>query len=191
MKKIVLLLLITALSLFASTDIEQAYAKEFAFLKAQKNMLQKRLVEVKKSNKEKIKLAKQDIEALQANILKKDTKSQMLNDTLFKAQQNLESIQDDTSLIEAVVAQGTSTLKPYKIDVNVQKENYPATLKEIFSQTLSLTKELSSLRVNDGSFYLKDGSLKKAKIIKVGNIATYGVSDTVSGALVQAGDKKF
>ena len=191
MKKIVLLLLVTALSLMASTNIEEAYSKEFAFLKAQKNMLQKRLIQVKSSNKQKIKLAKRDIEALQADILKKDTKSQMLNDTLFKAQQNLESIQDDTSLIEAVVAQGTSTLKPYKINVNIQKENYPATLKEIFSKTLSLTKELSSLRVNDGSFYLKDGSLKKAKIIKVGNIATYGVSDTVSGALVPAGDNKF
>jgi len=191
MKKIVLLLLVTALSLFASTNIEEAYAKEFAFLKAQKNMLQKRLVQVKNENAKKIRLAKRDIEALQADILKKDTKSQMLSDTLYKAQQNLESIHDDTSLIEAVVAQGTSTLKPYKIDVNVQKENYPATLKTIFSKTLTLTEELSSLRVNNGEFYLKDGSLKKAKIIKIGNIATYGVSDTVSGALVPAGDNKF
>ena len=191
MKKIVLLLLVTALSLMASTDIEQAYAKEFAFLKAQKNMLQKRLIQVKSTNKKRIKLAKEDIEALQADVLAKETKSQMLSDTLFKSQQNLESINDDTSLIEAVVAQGTSTLKPYKMNVNVQKENYPATLKEIFSKTLSLTEKLSSLKVSDGDFYLKDGSLKKAKIIQVGNIATYGISNTVSGALVPAGDNKF
>lgn len=191
MKKIALLLLVTALSLFASTDIEKAYAKEFAFLKAQKNMLQERLVEVKNTNKKKIQAAKHDIELLQAEVLAKDTKIQMLSDTLFKAQQNLESIHDDTSLVEAVVAQGTSTLKPYGIDINVQKNNYPETLKEIFTKTLAVTKELSSFRIIDGEFYLKDGSLKKAKIVKLGNIATYGVSDTVSGALVPAGDHKF
>jgi len=191
MKKIILILLVTALSLGASTNIEQAYAKEFAFLKAQKNMLQKRIVDVKSSNKSRLKAAKKDIQTLQGDILAKETKSQMLSDTLFKSQQNLETINDDTSLIQAVIAQGTSTLKPYKIDINIDKKNYPTTLKEVFSKTLTLTKELSSIKVTDGEFYLKDGSLKKAKLIKVGNIATFGVSDSASGALVPAGDNKF
>jgi len=84
-----------------------------------------------------------------------------------------------------------SSLKPYNIDVKVQKNNYPQTLKDIFSKTLKLTQDLSSVRIEDGEFYINDGSAQKAKLIHIGNIATYGVGSTVSGALVPAGDHKF
>ncbi len=191
MKKIILALLITVVSLFASTELENAYAKEFAFLKAQKEMLKQRVAEVAQSNASKLEQAKRDIEKLQQNVLAKESLSQKLGEDLFRSQQNLATINDDTSLIEAVVAQGVSTLQPYNVDVKIDKNNYPHTLTEIFSKSLTLTKELSSVRVVDGEFYLEDGSSKKAKLIKIGNIATYGVTDSVSGSLVPAGDNKF
>ncbi len=191
MKKIILLLLITSFSLFASTEIEQAYAKEFAFLKAQKEMLQKHVQNLHAKNTQKIAEAKSEIQTLQAKVLQKESKSKTLSDKLFTAQQNLESINDDTSLIESVVSQGVSSLKPYGIAITIQKNNYPKTLKAIFTNSLKLTKKLSSLRVENGEFYLKDGSSQKGKLIKVGNIATFGVSPKVSGALVPAGAQKF
>jgi len=191
MKKIILLLLITSFSLFASTEIEQAYAKEFAFLKAQKEMLQKRVQSLHTKNTQKVASAKKEIQLLQTKVLQKESKSKTLNDKLFNAQQNLENINDDTSLIESVVSQGVSSLKPYGIEIAVEKHNYPKTLKAIFANSLELTKKLSSLHVEDGEFYLKDGSSQKAKLIKVGNIATFGVSPKVSGALVPAGAHKF
>ncbi len=191
MKKILLLLFIAALSLFASSEIDRAYAKEFAFLKAQKQMFQERVNEVKFQNGQKLAAAKKDIQNLQGQVLKKESLNDSLSNKLFAAQQNLENINDDTSLIEAVVLQGSSALKPYHVSVNVDKNNYPQTLKAIFEQTLALTKELSSLRIEDGKFYLKDGSQEKGKLIKVGNIATYGVSAKASGALVPAGNNSF
>lgn len=191
MKKIILTLLLTAVTLFSSTQIDQAYAKEFAFLKAQKNMLTKRVKEIKYSNAHKIVQAKKDIENLQAKVLSRETQSQLLSENLFQSQQNLETIDDDTSLIESVVSQGVSSLKPYNIDVKVQKNNYPQILKDIFSKTLKLTQDLSSVRIEDGEFYINDGSAQKAKLIHIGNIATYGVGSTVSGALVPAGEHKF
>jgi len=191
MKKIIFALLITAVTLVASTNLEEAYAKEFAFLKAQKEMLKKRVDEVQNSNAAKIAQAKNDIDKLQQKVLAKESLSQNLSEKLFKSQQNLEIINDDTSLIEAVVAQGASTLKPYNVAINVEKGNYPKTLEAIFAQTLALTEKLSSIYSEDGEFYLKDGSSQKAKLIKIGNIATYGISDKASGALVPAGDNKF
>jgi len=191
MKKIILLLLVTSLGVFASTNIEQAYAKEFAFLKAQKNMLQERVTTVHNENKSRLAHAKNEIAALQAKVLQTESQSQRLSDTLFKAQQNLENIHDDTSSVEMVVSQGISTLKPYNITIDVDKNNYPQTIKEIFKKSLALIKDLSSLRVEDGEFYLQDGSLQKAKLIKVGNIATFGISPKISAALVPAGDNKF
>jgi len=191
MKKVILILLISTLTLFASTEIDKAYAKEFAFLKAQKNMLQKRLKEVKVQNSNKLVTAKKEIQKFQAEVLKKESISESLSNKLFAAQQNLESINDDTSLIEAVVLQGSSALKPYNITVKVDKENYPQSLKTVFDEMLVLIRKLSSLRVEDGSFYLKDGSKQEGKLIRVGNIATYGVSEKVSGALVPAGNMSF
>jgi len=191
MKKIILAFLLTSLSLFGANNLEEAYAKEFAFLKAQKEMLKSRVNEVASTNAVKLAQAKKDIEKLQEKVLAKESLSQKLSEDLFKAQQNLESINDDTSLIEAVVAQGTASLKPYNISINVDKKNYPTTLKEIFNSSLELAKKLSSVHIEDGEFYLQDGSSTKAKLIKIGNIAVYGVSDKVAGALVPAGDNKF
>ncbi|MBU0720812.1 MotA/TolQ/ExbB proton channel family protein [bacterium] len=190
-KKIILALLIMSATLFGSSEVQNAYAKEFAFLKAQKEMLKKRVDEIKQSNISKIATAKNEIDKLQQNVLAKESLSQRLSEDLFKSQQNLELIHDDTSLIEAVVSQGVSSLKPYGVGISIQSKDYPKTLQEIFAKSLDLTKELSSLRTVDGEFYLQDGSSQKAKLIKIGNIATYGVSDTVSGALIPAGDNKF
>ncbi len=191
MKKIILAFLLTSVTLFAANNLEEAYAKEFAFLKAQKEMLKSRVNEVASTNAAKLAQAKKDIQNLQEKVLAKESLSQKMSEDLFKAQQNLESINDDTSLIEAVVAQGSASLKPYNISINVDKKNYPTTLKEIFNSSLYLAKKLSSVHVEDGEFYLQDGSSTKAKLIKIGNIAVYGVSDKVAGALVPAGDNKF
>ncbi len=191
MKRILLLLLISTFSVFASSEIDKAYAKEFAFLKAQKNMLQQRVKEVQNQNSKKLAAAKKDIEKLQAMVLQKESLSESLSNKLFAAQQNFESINDDTSLIEAVVLQGSSALKPYGVNITIDKNNYPETLKTMYAQTLSLLKKLSTLRIEEGSFYLKDGSKEQATLIKVGNIATYGVSPKASGALVPAGDNSF
>ena len=154
-------------------------------------MLQKRVHNLHVKNTQKVTDAKKEIVALQSKVLQKETKSKTLSDKLFSSQQNLENVNDDTSLIESVVSQGVSSLKPYGIDIAVQKHNYPETLKAIFTNSLELTKKLSSLRISDGEFYLKDGSSEKGKLIKVGNIATFGVSPKVSGALVPAGAHKF
>ncbi|WP_428739139.1 MotA/TolQ/ExbB proton channel family protein [Sulfurimonas sp.] len=191
MKKIFLVLTILVTTVFGSTQLDEAYAKEFAFLKAQKEMLTKRVKELKSSNAQKLEAAKGDIEKLQQKVLSRETQSEHLSDTLFHAQQNLETMNDDTSLLEAVISQGTSSLKEYGIELKLQKEDYPATLKDMFVKSLKLRDELSSLKVENGSFYLQDGSTVTGKIVKIGNIATYGVSDKTSGILVPAGDHKL
>ncbi len=191
MKKIVAIVLALSVTLFGADKLEEAYAKEFAFLKAQKEMLKTRIKELKQNDIKRLKVAQKDIDALQAEVLAEETKTELLNEKLFHAQQQLENVHDDSSMIESVALQGVSTLQPYHVKITIDKQNYPETLKEIFHKTADTLKKLSSIRIEDGEFYLKDGSSKKAKLIKVGNIATYGVSDTVSGALAPAGANKF
>ncbi len=193
MKKIVLVLLIASLSLFAATEseLERAYAKEFAYLKAQKNMLTKRLSELKSSQSKNITIAKKDLSVLQNKVLKRNAQSEKLEDELFRTHQNAQVISDDTSLLENVAMQSAATLKPYGVDVQVDPNAYQSSLETIFTQANALIKKLSSVRVQKGSFYVKDGSEIDAQIVKVGNIASYAISDSASGALVPAGAGKF
>ena len=198
MKKIILTVLTSALlsaTLSAAPSdenrLEKAYAKEFAFLKAQKEMLKKRLKGVKRDDAKKIKIAKEEIEKLQERVIAKNLQVEKLNNELFALQRSVESIESDTQLIESVITQGNSLLKQYGQNLKVDPQDYPKTLKTLFDLSLNITNRLSIVRSENGNFYLKDGSEKEGVVIKVGNIATYGISDTVLGALVPAGDGKF
>jgi len=192
MKKILLTLL--ALLTFASandTDLEKAYAKEFAYLKAQKEMLQQRLKEVQTQNDTKLREAKSAIASLEKEVLAKNALSEKLSDELFRARQNFQMLGDDTALVESVLMQATSTLKPHGVDVIVNKEEYQKALSTIFESSDKLIRKLSSVRSENGKFYAQDGSEVEGKILKIGNIASYGISSQLSGALVPAGDGKL
>jgi len=193
MKRLIPMLLIAGMSLFGATETElqRAYAKEFAFLKAQKEMLQKRLAEVRTEDAAKIAGAKKAVANLQNEVLVKTQRSDRLNEQLFQAQQNAENISDDKAMLESVVLQGESTLTPYGVTLAVDRNDYPATLATLFGETLNLAGSLSSVRVTEGSFYLTDGTQKKGSLVKVGNIATYGIAGNTAGVLVPAGGNKL
>lgn len=193
MKKLLLTLLLLATTLFAATDtqLERAYAKEFAYMKAQKKMLTERLDRVTTDNASKIKAAKSELNALQNKVLAKQSKSERLNDALYIAQQDAQNVSDDVSMVEAVVLQADSALTPYGVKIDIDKENYQAALKTIFEQSDMLIKRLSTIEVTKAPFYLNDGTEKLGTVVKVGNIAQFGIDGTNAGALVPAGDNKF
>lgn len=189
MKKFLLIALLATTALFGATEseLQRAYAKEFAFLKAQKRMLEQRLDQIKIEGAHKISAAKSDITKLQNRVIELGIKVDSANEALFQAQQTSQSITDDTSMIESVVLQATSTLKPYGVDVNVDNSNYPATLSMLFSESLKLTRKLSSVHNEEGTFYLPDGTKKEGTLVKIGNIGVYGVAGSTAGVLVPAG----
>ncbi len=190
-----LLLLAVMLSAFAfgatESELQRAYAKEFAFLKAQKEMLNKRLGDVQKNSSDKITRAKREVASLQGQVLSKTTQADQLNEDLFQMQQSAQNISDDSAMLESVVMQGNSSLQPYGIKLVIDKSDYPATLTKLFDESLKLGKTLSTVRTEEGAFYLQDGTEQKASLVKVGNIATFGVSANSAGVLVPAGGNKM
>ncbi|MBD3824523.1 MAG: MotA/TolQ/ExbB proton channel family protein [Epsilonproteobacteria bacterium] len=193
MKRLFTLLLALSFTLLSAneSDLERAYAKEFAYLKAQKEMLQKRLNEIRKSNAASIADAKSDLEKLQNSVLAKNAEAEKLSDELYRSQQHSQIMIDDTALIESVLMQATSTLEPYNIKVSASKENYQNALSTIFTQSEKLITSLSGLEVSKGKFYAQDGSELEGDIVRVGNIAMYGISGDTASALVPAGEHKF
>jgi len=188
---VIVSLLSTLFAASSQGELERAYAKEFAFLKAQKQMLSKRVQEIKIKNRQKLKQAKADVQRLQNGLLKSQAENERLEEQLFRAQQNVQNINDDTAMISSVALQASSSLREYGVEIEIDKENYPKTLTTIFEKSNALIAELSKIRTTQGEFFLSDGTQKSGKIVRIGNIATYGVSDQHSGALVPAGDKKL
>lgn len=193
LKNILITLLISITALYGAndTELERAYAKEFAFLKAQKSALEKRLNAAQKSQTKNLANAKKEIETLQNVVLKKNVEAETKSEELFRAQQNAQNISDDTALIESVVLQSSAALKEYGKEVVVDKNDYKSGLVAIFKASDALIRELSSVRTESGEFYLQDGSLKKADIVKIGNVASYGVASDIASILIPAGEKRF
>lgn len=190
MKLLLTFILALSISAFAATDtqLEQAYAKEFAYLKAQKNMLTLRLKSVNSEQTDKLKKAKKDLQILQNRVLQRNGLSEKLSNDLFRSQQNALNMTDDTAIIEAVMMQSTNALKAYNINISVDKNDYQTALKKVFVNTDLLLTDLSSVKIEEGKFYTLDGKQKDGTIVKIGNIASYGLAQDISSALVPAGE---
>lgn len=192
MKKILLILLMVAFSLVHADELSDAYQKEFTFLKAQKSELQSRLKKEKSFQNREIAKAKAKVQALQNKLVSLSQSSQTVDKNIEKAAQILEDKSSNKQISSSVVIQAKSMLADYGISVNDTTDmNIVAVMKKAFNDTAALYAKLSSVWTSKGKFYLVDGTTANGDIIKVGNIAAYGVSPKAKGALAPAGNGEF
>jgi biopolymer transport protein ExbB len=183
---IVVALFATNLFANANSDLEEAYEKEFAFLVSQKQALTKRLNEFETEAKRSESKITQTITILQDRYITKTHKTEKLSAQLFDAQSEASEVEDNGAILEATLLQADASLRPYAYKMSEAKEDSKR-LATLFSDTQGLLKELISVRKSSGKFYLESGEKVDGEFIKVGNIATFGVSATHSGALAPAG----
>jgi len=188
-----LVVVLTSATMTASaSELEKAYQKEYAFLKAQKAELQKRLQEDAISQEEDLKASKTKVEALQSKLLQVSQESKEAEERLDKLTKMLAEKEDNGGLTGNVVNQIRLTLEPYGIKVSEGDDSTNVeNIKKAFTVSRDLYGELSSLRNVKGEFYLPDGKKVNGTIVKVGNIAAYGISDQASGALAPAGNNAY
>lgn len=181
-------------------DLEQAYQKEYAFLEAQLRDLRQRLAafEAEVGSAEGQKEAQ--IDAVEAEYLNLQSRGERLNDLLVEAERQIESVQDSRSTLEATFVQAGSTLEPYTEEfprlAEFKSQDFLASgdaekIDALFGAARGLLDDLSSVREVSGSFFLDNGAEAKGTIVKVGNIASFGISDEGGGALAPAGGERF
>lgn len=187
--------MVTFVSLSAAVqagELERAYQKEFAFLKAQKAELETRLETdtVKQANE--INASKEKVEALQEKLLEVAEKTKTSSEKLEKISKMLADKEENGGLTGNVVNQARLALDPYGVKVSDDnKTNDMEKIQQAFGVSTKLYSELSSLRNEKGEFYLPDGKKAEGDIVKVGNIAAYGISKEAAGALAPAGDGNY
>lgn len=175
-----------------ASELERAYQKEYAFLKAQKAELEKRLVSDKEQQANELNASKEKVDALQGKLLEVSEKAKVHSEKLEKVSKVLAEKEEDGGLTGNVVNQARLALEPYGMKISDDnKTNDVEKIQQAFGTSIKLYGELSSLRNEKGEFYLPDGKKVEGDIVKVGNIAAYGISKEAAGALAPAGDGNY
>lgn len=179
----------------AMDQLEAAYQKEYAFLVAQLRDLRQRSADFGKdsSRSEAAKQAKIDrMEGEWINLQSEAERTQTLQ---TEAERSLEAIDDARTTLEATFLQAESTLEPFKIEALKTGEYLSSTdgqrISTLFGQALGLLDRISQVHEAPGSFFLSDGTEVQGRIVRIGNVAAYGISDGGSGALAPAGEGRL
>lgn len=189
---ILLLTLLGAVSATYASELDKAYQKEYAFLKAQKAELETRLASDVKKHDIDLLDAKEKVLTLQQKLLDLNKEVDSSKQSLSKLTAKLSETQDNGDILGNVINQARLSLEEY--GVKVSDDNKTADfdkLKKAFSDSATLYVTLSSLRNTKGEFYLPDGKRVEGDIVKVGNIAAYGISQEATGALAPAGNGAY
>ncbi len=189
---LVLSFLVFSISCPAGADgLSDAYMKEYTFLKAQKDELAQRLEKEKTQQAKEIAAARKKVENLQDRQVALSRQLKEKEGTIEKAQEKLQDSTSNKEIINSVLVQAKTELGKYGIQVDDTAASKVETIAQAFRDSADLFKTLSSMRVEDGDFYLPDGTSTRGEIVKVGNVAAYGISAKQRGALAPAGNGEY
>jgi biopolymer transport protein ExbB len=172
-------------------SVDEAYRKEFAFLSAQKRELESQLGRMRETAAQQQAALNREIGALEARVLSLDGEAQALDEQLRLADESAVVNADNSNTLEATYAQAGATLEG--LGNNLAKEaafgelGDADRLSRLYAAAASQLAALSSVRKEKGSFFLADGTQVEGEIVRIGNIAAYGISERGAGALAPAG----
>lgn len=177
--------------LFAD-ELSDAYNKEYTFLKAQKAELQSRLTKEKAQQAADLAKAKAKAKTSQDAYLNLSETLKAKQEQLAKIKEKIDDKKDNAEITGSVVIQAKSTLETYGIAMDESNQTTDIQrMEQAFSDALALYTKLSSIQTKKGKFYLPNGSIAQGDIVKVGNIAAYGIAQEAAGALAPAGNGEY
>ena len=188
---LVLMMSFSGVSADAADDLSDAYMKEYTFLKAQKEELSRRLKKEKDQQTTEIEEARKKVRDLQDRQVALSRELNGKESDIEKAQEKFQDTTSNKEIIDSVILQAKMGLEKFGIHLGDSTEPNEETMARAFQVSADLYRNLSALRVEEGQFYLRDGTTTEGEIVKVGNIAAYGISTRQSGALAPAGNGEY
>ena len=179
----------------ALDQLEAAYQKEYAFLEAQLRDLRQRSADFgrESSRSEADKQAR--IDRMEGEWINLQSEAERLQAMQTDAERTLEAIDDARTTLEATFLQAESTLEPFRIQALTSGEYLSSTdgqrISALFGQTFGLLDRISRVHEAPGAFFLGDGTEVQGRVLRIGNVAAYGIRDSGSGALAPAGEGRL
>jgi len=187
-----LMIALSSVTNLMADELSDAYQKEYTFLKAQKDELTKRQIKEKMFQNKEITKVQKKVSTLQTKYVNLSETVKTYETKIEKSNETLNSKTSNKEITHSVVIQAKSLLGDYNINVDESEKAVDIdVMRKAFTDASKLYKDLSSINTTKGKFYLVDGTTAKGEIIKVGNVAAYGISDKVSAALAPAGNGEY
>jgi biopolymer transport protein ExbB len=168
-------------------SLRQAYQREFVFLAEQKRELGKRMKSFSSRAKKTEVEQERAVAHLEAQLLQLEARASALQDNLADVERESETSADDTQLIASVKEQAGITLKARGATVPPPADTDEETLAVLFSTATEMLARMASQRQEPGEFFLGDGTRTEGTIVKLGEVASFGVAEGGAGILAPAG----
>jgi biopolymer transport protein ExbB len=176
-------------------DLADAYRREFAFLEAQKRELSARLAQTRQSFEGDRSRLERDVDSLENRVLAARAETDALNEQLVATERRQEAATEGTELLAGTLAQAQASLgllgQDFAADAAFQAAPDAEKLGTLLSAAQRKLAELSSVRREQGSFFLADGTEVNGTIVRIGAVAALGMSDRGGGVLAPAGDGRL
>jgi biopolymer transport protein ExbB len=178
-----------------TVSVEQAYRREYALLEAQKRELTQRIAEVRQRTESQRAALSAEVSTLENRVLSARTESEAAVAELNQIEQAAFALAENSGFIDATVEQARSTLSGLGNETLASDafaaQDDAAKLQTLFGSAIDTLRTLGQIRTEPGSFFLADGTEVQGQLIRYGNIASFGISEQGSGALVPAGGGRF
>lgn len=165
-----------------ASTLEQAYQKEYAYLRAERDELTDRLAEIDRDAAARIAGADGELEALQAKLVAATRQADRAEDSFDALERETAAMDDAASLLSTTVQQASETLA-------LERQPDPAAaIPVVFEAAATQITHANEIGWRDASFFLSDGRQVDGRVYAWGQIGAWGVSDAGSGALSPVGE---
>ena len=162
--------------------LEQAYQKEYAYLRAERAELESRLAELKGESESRVSSADAELERLQGRLVGATRKADVAEDS-FDAIERETAAMDDA----AVLLGSTVELAADSLNLGPQPDA-AAAVPVVFKGASDYLRSANEVGQAPGSFFLPDGTKVEGTIYKWGQVAAWGSTADDAGALAPAGE---
>jgi len=173
-----------------SSELESAYQKEYAFLVAEKKALEQRLRNIKNRQNTELDDLDTEIETLQQNFLVQQNQVDRLNNQIVEASRNVDFAENDGLLLDTTLIQARESLLKTGSPLP-DSGSEEVQLNAAFALASQILQGDGEVRSSDGNFFLEAGEESAGRVVHVGRIARFGVSEAAAGALAPAGSGLF
>lgn len=169
-----------------AVSLEQAYRREFALLSAQRRELQGRIAEARDQLARESERLRGEIAALERRVLAARREQGELEEAIAAAEREAAAAAEIADLLKVTFLQAEATLSGYGLSPPAA-EDEGERLRATFAEAVALLERLASRRVERGRFFRADGAEVEGEIVRLGQIAAFGVTPEVAGVLAPAG----
>lgn len=168
-------------------SLEQAYQREFAFLQTQKRELQARLNAFKtRADREQTNI-NSDIRRLEGELVAVRGQAERLDGLVFDSEQAVETARSNVDVLASTLLQADITLEDAYSPPPAEAIPSPEDFQMMFEAASQTARQAGQVRLSEGTFFALDGTEVSGQIIQVGQVASFGISETATGALAPAG----